>query len=92
MTPLEERNLVWNLAELIILKHGLKIDYQHLNPNVESDLCEFGNYISGHPMSFEGDFEQCVIEIERKLPSDYKITQANLLGTGEGLVHLMKVV
>ena len=88
MTPLEERNLVWNMVELIIEKR-LKIELESLDP--QDNGVEFGNFVNGHPMSFEQDYEQTIIEIERKLPSDYKITSALMIGTGEGHIGVMKI-
>ena len=59
MTPLEERNLVWNLLELLIIKYGFKNDNEFLDP-LDDDRIVFGNFISGHPMSFEGEFKEMV--------------------------------
>lgn len=89
MTPLEERNLVWNLLELIIEKR-LSNDYQLLDPQAEDEII-FGNFVSGHPMSFEQDYSETIAEIERKLPSDYIVAQANIIGTGEGSIGIVKV-
>ena len=91
MNYLEERNLIWNLLELIILKHNLKIDMESLNPNSQNSI-EFGDFIKGNPMCFSEDFEQVVIELERKLPSSYIITSANIFGTGEGHIGITKVI
>lgn len=90
MKPLEERNLVWNMLELIIIKHGLNLDMEFLDPKTEG-ICEFGNFISGHPMDFESVFEECLIEVERKLPSTFRVTTANLIGTAEGTIGITKI-
>lgn len=90
MKPLEERNLVWNLLELIVIKHGLKLEMEFLDPKTEG-LCEFGNFVSGHPMDFESVFEECVIEVERKLPSTFRVTTANVHGTAEGAIGISKI-
>ncbi len=90
MTPLEERNLVWNLVELIILKHGLKISSEFLDPIAENKII-FGDFVRGHPMSFEGDFEQAVIEITKKLPSTYTIAQDYVLDTGSAVIGIVKI-
>ena len=91
MTPLEERNLVWNMLELIVIKHKLKLDMEFLDPKSEG-ITEFGNFISGHPMNFEEVFQECLIEIERKLPSTFKVTTANILGTAEGTIGITRIV
>lgn len=90
MTPLEERNLVWNLVELIITKHGLKIESEFLDPNNDKPL-EFGNFVSGHPMCFEHEYEQTIIEISKKLPSKYEITSAIVFSTGDGHIGVSKI-
>ena len=90
MTPLEERNLVWNMLELIIIKHRLKSDMEFLDPKTEG-ICEFGNFISGHPMDFQENFKECLIEVERKLPSTFRVTTANILGTAEGTIGITKI-
>lgn len=90
MTPLEERNLVWNLVELIIIKHGLKISSEFLDPTAEDEIV-FGDFVKGHPMSFEGDFEQVVIEITKKLPSTYTIAKDYILDTGSAVIGIVKI-
>ena len=90
MTPLEERNLVWNLLELIIEKR-LKSTSEFLDPQTENEII-FGNFVEGHPMSFDQDYSETIAELERKLPTDYVIANANILGTGEGTIGLMKVI
>lgn len=90
MDSLEERNLVWNLVELIILKNGLKITSELLDPTAEDEII-FGNFVSGHPMSFEGDFKDMTIEVSRKLPSGYQIVQNYTLDTGSGVIGIMKM-
>lgn len=91
MTPLEERNLVWNMIELVIIKHDLKLDMEFLDPKSEG-IVEFGNFISGHPMNFESVFQECLIEIERKLPSTFRVTTANIIGTAEGAIGITRIV
>ena len=90
MTPLEERNLVWNMLELIIMRHKLKLDMEFLDPKTEG-VCEFGNFVSGHPMDFEQVFKECIIEVERKLPSTFRVTTANIIGTAEGTIGITKI-
>ena len=90
MHYLTERNLVWNLLELIIVKHNLNISSEFLNPNSEDNI-EFGDFISGHPMCFSQDYNECICELERKLPNEYKITTANIIGTGEGSIGITKL-
>lgn len=90
MNYIDERNLVWNLLELIILKNNLNIEMEMLNPQSEKNI-EFGNFIKGHPMDFKENFDKCIIELERKIPSSYKITSANIFGTGEGCIGITKI-
>lgn len=90
MKPLEERNLVWNLLEVIIEKR-LKSTSEFLDPQAEDQII-FGNFVEGHPMSFDQDYSETIAELERKLPTDYIIAQANIIGTGEGTIGLMKVI
>jgi hypothetical protein len=90
MTPLEERNLVWNLVELVILKHGFKIDSEFLDPVAEDEIV-FGNFFSGHPMSFEAELPEFVAEISRKLPSDYIICKDYILDTGSAIIGITKI-
>lgn len=89
MTPLEERNLVWNLLELLIEKHELKNDLEFIDPN-DKDEVIFGNFISGHPMCFEELFSGFIAELTRKLPSDYCIAISNIIGTGDAVIGLTK--
>ena len=91
MKPLEERNLVWNLLELIIEKHDLRSDMEFLDPQSEDEII-FGNFVKGHPMCFEEEYCSVIAELERKLPTDYIIAQARIIGTGEGTIGLMKVI
>lgn len=90
MTPLEERNLVWNMLELLIEKHGFKIDSEFLDPVAEDEII-FGNFFSGHPMSFEGDLSEFVAELTRKLPSDYEIAKDYVLDTGSAVIGIVKI-
>ena len=90
MKPLEERNLVWNLLELIIEKR-LENSSEFLDPQTEDEII-FGNFVKGHPMSFEQDYSETIAEITRKLPNNYTIAQARIIGTGEGTIGLMKVI
>lgn len=89
MTPLEERNLVWELLELLILKNDLEIDSEFLDP--EDDNIVFGNYIKGHPMAFEENISGLMADLTRKLPGDYVIAKDYMLGTGEAVIGLSKV-
>ena len=90
MTPLEERNLVWNMLELLIIKHGLKNDSEFLDPEAEDEII-FGNFVSGHPMSFEGDFKDMVTELTRLLPSKYDIAKSYLFDDASGCVGIIKI-
>ena len=42
-------------------------------------------------MCFESDFEECLIEVERKLPSTFRVTTANIIGTAEGTIGITKI-
>lgn len=90
MTPLEERNLVWNLLELLIEKHELENNSEFLDPNDEDEVI-FGNYIKGHPMCFEELFTGFIAELTRKLPSDYCIVISSIIGTGDAVIGLTKI-
>lgn len=90
MKPLEERNLVWNLLETIIEKYGLENSSEFLDPTAEDEIV-FGNFVKGHPMSFEGDFESIVIEVTRKLPSDYKIAKDYTFDDASGIIGIIKI-
>lgn len=90
MKPLEERNLVWNMLELLINKHGLENSSEFLDPTGEDEII-FGNFVKGHPMSFEGDFESVVIEITRKLPSDYTIAKGYMFDDASGIIGIIKI-
>ncbi|WP_296849597.1 hypothetical protein [uncultured Methanobrevibacter sp.] len=90
MDKLEERNLVWNLVELIIEKHRLENSSEFIDPIAE-DRIVFGNFVKGHPMSFTGDFEQLVIEITRKLPGSYEIARDYMLDDASGVVGIVKI-
>lgn len=89
MTPLEERNLVWNLLELLIEKHELENNSEFLDPNDEDEVI-FGNYIKGHPMCFEESFSGFIAELTRKLPSDYCIAISSIIGTGDAVIGITK--
>lgn len=90
MTPLEERNLVWNLLELLIIKHGLKNESEFLDPIAEDEII-FGNFVEGHPMSFEGDFKDMVTELTRLLPSKYDVAKSYLFDDASGCVGIIKL-
>ena len=90
MTPLEERNLVWNLLELLIEKHELENSSEFLDPNGEDEVI-FGNYIKGHPMCFEELFTGFMAELTRKLPSDYCIAISSIIGTGDAVIGIAKI-
>lgn len=89
MTPLEERNLVWNLLELLIEKHELENSSEFLEPINENEII-FGNFIEGHPMCFEESFAGFMAELTRKLPSDYNIAKCNVVGTGDAVIGITK--
>ena len=42
-------------------------------------------------LSFEGDFEQVVIEIAKKLPSTYTIAKDYILDTGSAVIGIVKI-
>lgn len=88
MKALEERNLVWNLMELIIEKY-LENSCEFLDP--DGDGIIFGNFVKGHPMCFETDFKEMIAELTRKLPSNYVVAKCTVIGTGDGVIGLMKV-
>ena len=90
MTPLEERNLVWNLLELLIEKHELENNSEFLDPNGEDEVI-FGNYIKGHPMCLEALFTRFMAELTRKLPSDYCIAVSNIIGTSDAVIGITKI-
>lgn len=90
MTPLEERNLVWNMLELLIIKHDLKIESEFLDPVAEDEIV-FGNFISGHPMCFDECISELMAELSRKLPNDYKIAKDYLLDTGSAVIGITKI-
>lgn len=89
MTPLEERNLVWNLLELLIVKHDLEISSEFLDPVAEDEIV-FGNFIKGHPMCFEECLSELMAELTRKLPSDYVIAKDYILDTGSAVIGIVK--
>lgn len=90
MTPLEERNTVWNMLELLIDKHKLKNESEFLDPEAE-DRIIFGNFVGGHPMSFEGDFKDMITELTRILPSDYDIAKSYVFDDASGVVGIIKL-
>lgn len=90
MNKLEERNLVWHLVELIIEKHGLENSSEFLDPIAEDEIV-FGNFVKGHPMSFEGDFEQMVIEISKKIPGSYSIAKDYMFDDASGIIGIVKI-
>lgn len=90
MTPLEERNLVWNLLELLIEKHELTNSSEFLDP-VAEDTIVFGNFIQGHPMCFEELLAELMAELTRKLPTDYKIVKSSIIGTGDAVIGIAKI-
>lgn len=89
MTPLEERNLVWHLLELIIEKHDLENSSEFLDP-LDEDKVIFGNFIKGHPMCFEESLSELMAELTRKLPSDYIIARNYVIGTGDAVIGIVK--
>lgn len=90
MTPLEERNMVWNMLELLIEKYKLKNDSEFLEPNTKDNIV-FGNFVSGHPMSFEGDFEDMVVELTRLLPGCYDIARDYIFDDASGCIGIIKI-
>lgn len=89
MTPLEERNLVWNLLELIIEKHELENSSEFLDPLDEDEII-FGNFVKGHPMCFEEIFSEVMAELTRKLPSNYIVAKSYIIGTGDAVIGIVK--
>jgi len=89
MKPLEERNLIWNMLELLIDKYGLENDCEFLDPVSEDELI-FGNFVKGHPMSFEGEFKSMVTELTRLLPSEYDIAKSYLFDDASGCIGIFK--
>ncbi len=89
MNALEERNLVWNLLELIIEKHDLENSSEFLDPTAEDEII-FGNFVKGHPMCFESLFSEVMAELTRKLPSNYIIAKSYIIGTGDAVIGIVK--
>ena len=89
MNALEERNLVWNLLELIIEKHDLENSSEFLDPVAEDEII-FGNFVKGHPMCFEDLFIEVMAELTRKLPSNYMIAKSYIIGTGDAVIGIVK--
>ena len=89
MNALEERNLVWNMLELIIEKHDLEITSEFLDP-LDDDKIIFGNFIKGHPMCFEESMSELMAELTRKLPSDYRIAKDHIISTGDAVIGIVK--
>lgn len=89
MKPLEERNLIWNMLELLIEKYRLVNSSEFLDPIAE-DRIVFGNFVKGHPMSFEGNFKDMVTELTRLLPSEYDIARNYLFDDASGCIGIVK--
>lgn len=90
MNTLEERNIIWEMAELVIEKHKLENSTEFLDPIAE-DILVFGNFVKGHPMSFDADFKNAVAEISEKLPSDYEIVKSYALDDASGCIGICKI-
>lgn len=90
MDSLEERNLVWNMLELLIIKHDLKSTSEFLDP-VSEDEIVFGNFVKGHPMCFEECMSGLMAELSRKLPSDYQIAKDYIIDTGSAVIGIVKI-
>lgn len=90
MDSLEERNLVWNMLELLIIKHDLKSTSEFLEP-VSEDEIVFGNFVKGHPMCFEECMNGLMAELSRKLPSDYHIAKDYIIDTGSAVIGIVKI-
>lgn len=90
MKPTEERNLVWNLLELLIVKYKFKNENEFLDPTEDNKII-FGNFISGHPMSFEGEFKEMITELTRILPSKYDIVRSYIFDDSSACIGLMKI-
>lgn len=90
MNALEERNLVWNLLELLIEKHDFENTSEFLDPEAE-DRIVFGNFIKGHPMCFDECMSELMAELTRKLPSDYVIAKNYALDTGSAVIGIVKI-
>ena len=90
MTPTEERNLVWNLLELLIVKYRFKNENEFLDPTEDNKII-FGNFISGHPMSFEGEFKEMITELSRILPGKYDIVCSSIFDDSSACIGLMSI-
>lgn len=90
MKPLEERNLIWNLLEVLIEKYQLKNKTEFLDPRAEDEIV-FGNFVEGHPMSFEGDFKEMVTELTRLLPGEYDVALSYLFDDASGCIGIVKI-
>lgn len=89
MDLLEERNLIWNLLELLIEKHELRNSSEFLDP-VSEDEIVFGNFVKGHPMCFEESISCLIAELSRKLPSDYIICKNHFISTGDAVIGITR--
>ena len=78
------------MLELLIDKHGLTNDNEFLDPEAEDKII-FGNFVKGHPMSFEGDFKDMVTELTRLLPSEYDIAKDYLIDDATGIIGIVKL-
>ena len=90
MIPLEERNLVWNLLELLIEKHGLENSSEFLDPTDKDEII-FGNFIKGCPMYLEESLAGLIDELTWKLPSNYNIAKYYIIGPGDAVIGITKV-
>lgn len=89
MNELEERNLVWNLLELLIIKYDLKSSSEFLDPLDDNDII-FGNFVEGNQKNFRYIFKDLSKELKDKLPSNYNIVKNYIISNHIGIIGLQR--
>lgn len=76
------------LKELII-KYELKPGTTFIEGE-EKDHLMFGSFVKGHPMLFEGNFQDLIKDLETKINKNFTIAKSIMFDDSYGLVALQK--
>lgn len=80
----------FNILQKLITKYELKSRTTFIDGEEENHLM-FGSFVKGHPMLFEGNFQDLIKDLETKIDKNFTIAKSVMFDDSYGLIALQKI-
>lgn len=81
----------FDVLQKLIVEHELEPRTTFIEGE-EKDHLMFGSFIKGHPMLFEGNFQNLIKDLETKIDKNFTIAKSIMFDDSYGLVALQKKI